>query len=306
MGKLLDLFARPRAFKLCTIHPRWTRGRFLGTTESTLWHTEIFGDFLPVTWYLQMNFRYWYDRIDVFICLHIFIYIYIHICMYTLWWLPKYPSCLILVIQSDITQLVQVSIGRSSHARSAPCAWWVYPTATTFRKARHHRSCYVRRAMWWMVVIQGVGESGEGWFGERVGWGWWMVDDTMWYDEMWYEDNIICFDRIDMNWLYSCVLFHYFLIFNKLVSKARGCWYSGDSMWPGVQKFCTIRALGAFNATKTHLKENLQLCNSQMSQMPNPKATRKLQTLSQATSVWVTESAVVIRCSCKQLTSKPS
>lgn len=173
MGKLLDLFARPRAFKLCTIHPRWTRGRFLGTTESTLWHTEIFGDFLPVTWYLQMNFRYWYDRIDVFICLHIFIYI--HICMYTLWWLPKYPSCLILVIQSDITQLVQVSIGRSSHARSAPCAWWVYPTATTFRKARHHRSCYVRRAMWWMVVIQGVGESGEGWFGERVGWGWWMV-----------------------------------------------------------------------------------------------------------------------------------
>ena len=66
-------------------------------------------------------------------------------------------------------------LGRSSHARSAPCAWWVYPTATTFRKARHHRSCYVRRAMWWMVVIQGVGESGEGWFGERVGWGWWMV-----------------------------------------------------------------------------------------------------------------------------------
>ena len=70
----------------------------------------------------------------------------------------------------------------------------------------------------------------------------------------WYEDNIICFDRIDMNWLYSCVLFHSFLIFQKLVSKARGCWYSGDSMWPGVQKFCTIRALGAFNATKTHLK----------------------------------------------------
>ena len=66
MGKLMDLFARPRAFKLCTIHPRWTRGRFLGTTESAWWHTEIFGDFLPVTWYLQMNLWYLYDRVDVF------------------------------------------------------------------------------------------------------------------------------------------------------------------------------------------------------------------------------------------------
>ncbi len=71
---------------------------------------------------------------------------YVCVCLWKLW-LSKCPSCFILVRHSDITQLVHVSsIGRSQ-ARSAPCAWWVYPTATTFRKARHHRSCYVRRAM---------------------------------------------------------------------------------------------------------------------------------------------------------------